>query len=51
MKFSNRTHHKMKPKLLHLLLSLIITLSMIIPMFTAQTLEAYATSAGGDMGT
>ena len=29
MKFSNRTHYKMKPKLLHLLLSLILTLSMI----------------------
>lgn len=49
MKFSNRTHHKMKPKLLHLLLSLILTVSMIIPMFGSQSLKAYA--AGGDMGT
>lgn len=48
MKFSNRTHHKMKPKLLHLLLSLILTLSMIIPMFGSQPLKAYA--ADGDMG-
>lgn len=51
MKFNSHIKYKTKPKLLHLLLSLIITLSMIIPMFTAQTLEAYATSAGGDMGT
>ena len=42
MKFSNRTHHKMKPKLLHLLLSLILTISMTLPMFTAQTLEVHA---------
>lgn len=48
MKFSNRTHHKMKPKLLHLLLLLILTLSMIIPMFGSQPLKAYA--ADGDMG-
>ena len=48
MKFSNRTHHKMKPKLLHLLLSLILTLSMIIPMIGSQPLKSYA--ADGDMG-
>lgn len=51
MKFNSHIKYKTKPKLLHLLLSLILTISMIVPMFTAQTLEAYATSAGGDMGT
>ncbi len=49
MKFSSQTHHKMKPKLLHLLLLLILTSSMIIPMFGSQPLKAYA--ADGDMGT
>lgn len=48
MKFSSQTQHKTKPKLLHLLLSLILSLSLIIPMFGSQPLKAYA--ADGDMG-
>lgn len=49
MKFNSHIKYKTKPKLLHLLLSLIITLSMIIPMFGSQPLKVYA--ADGDMGT
>ena len=48
MKFSSQTQHKTKPKLLHLLLSLILTISMITPIFVSQPLKAYA--ADGDMG-
>lgn len=48
MKFNSHIKYKTKPKLLHLLLSLILTLSMIIPMFGSQPLKAYA--ADGDMG-
>ena len=48
MKFSNQIKHKTKPKLLHLLLSLILAISMIIPIFSSQSLKAYA--ASGDMG-
>ena len=47
MKFNSQIKHKTKPKLLHLLL-LLLTLSMIIPMFGSQPLKAYA--ADGDMG-
>lgn len=42
MKFNSHIKHKTKPKLLHLLLSLILTISMTLPMFTAQTLEVHA---------
>lgn len=52
MKFSNHIKHKTKPKLL-LLLSLLLTLSMIVPTFTTQTLQVYATiqrSPGGAKG-
>ena len=48
MKFNSQIKHKTKPKLLHLLLLLLLTLSMIIPMFGSQPLKAYA--ADGDMG-
>ena len=48
MKFNSQIKHKTKPKLLHLLLSLILTISMTLPIFVSQPLKAYA--ADGDMG-
>ena len=48
MKFNSHIKHKTKPKLLHLLLSLILTISMTLPIFVSQPLKAYA--ADGDMG-
>lgn len=40
MKFSNHIKHKTKPKLL--LLSLLLTLSMIVPMLEYNTMDVYA---------
>lgn len=49
MKFNSHIKHKTKPKLLTLLLSLILAVSMIVPM---NTLEVYATGTGqGGSGT
>lgn len=48
MKFNNHIKHKTKPKLLTFLLSLILAISMIIPIFGSQLLQVQA--ANGDMG-
>ena len=42
MQLDKHTKHKTRPKLLTILLSLILTISMTLPMFTAQTLEVHA---------
>lgn len=46
MKFNSQIKHKTKPKLLHLLLSLILTISMITPIFTSQPLQVQAEGSG-----
>ena len=46
MWFKQHTQHKTKPKLLHILLSLILTISMITPIFTSQPLQVQAEGSG-----
>ena len=46
MKFNSQIKYKTKPKLLHLLLSLILTISMITPIFTSQPLQVQAEGSG-----
>lgn len=50
MKFSSQSQHRMKPKLLTLLLSLLLVVSMLVPMIQYNTLEVYAegNTTGGD---
>ena len=49
MQLDKHTKHKTRPKLLTILLSLILTISMITPIFTSQPLQVQAED-GGDMG-